>query len=625
MRLYAGNITQFIKDNTQNQIAGKLHQAFFNWYGFKPSPNEENAWRNSLRALTMVFYETGFKDHGILLEYQLPLSSKRLDCMVCGKDGNRLDHAVIIELKQWAETFPSDGDNELMTYLGGGLRDVLHPSAQVGQYHQYLNDTHTAFYEGQQPVQLKACSYLHNYTYTPQDPLLEKKFSNLLESYPVFSQNDTDELTRYLVQYLEAGEGQEVLARIEESKYRPSKKLMDHVASVVKGQKQYVLLDEQLIVYDRITTSIQKGFHDQQKTVVVVKGGPGTGKSVIAINVMADLLEKGYNAQYATGSRAFTETLRKVIGSRGASQFKYFNSYANATSNEIDVLICDESHRIRQFSHNRFTPASKRSSKAQLEELIHAGKVNVFFIDDDQIVRPNEIGSVQLIREMAEKLNCKLFEYELEIQFRCNGSDGFVNWINNTLGIRRTANVLWEGNEQFDFRVVDSPKLLEELLKHRIIEGHTARMVAGFVWPWSKATQSNGSLVEDVQIGYYKRPWNAHPEIQGLDSRIPKADLWAYDPNGFNQIGCIYTTQGFEFDYVGVIFGNDLIYDWEKMDWDGRKENSYDRVVKSSREKFLALVKNTYRVLLSRGLKGCYVHFMDKGTERFFRSRMQVQ
>jgi len=124
-------------------------------------------------------------------------------------------------------------------------------------------------------------------------------------------------------------------------------------------------------------------------------------------------------------------------------------------------------------------------------------------------------------------------------------------------------------------------------------------------------------------IGDYRRPWNARSEVTGLAPGIPKEVHWAYDPRGIDQIGCVYTAQGFEFDYVGVIWGPDLVYESSKEAWSGNREASHDRVVRGSRERFVELVKNTYRVLLSRGLKGCYVHFMDKDTETFVRNRCE--
>jgi DUF2075 family protein len=622
MRLYAGNSVLFLQDTIQNQIADKLRLSFFDHYRHYPSHGEMNSWRNSLRAISQVFQFAELSDHGILLEYQLPLTSKRLDCMITGKDQDDQDQAVIIELKQWEKCEESNGENEVTTWVGGAKRDVLHPSVQVGQYHMYLRDTHTAFYEGDAPVQLNSCAYLHNYPYHDDDYIFNEKFEQPLYNYPLFTGDNVIELTEFLKKKLNKGQGMEVLTRVEESKYRPSKKLMNHIGTTIKGNSEYVLLDEQLVVYDKVFAEVKRGFHDKQKSVIIVKGGPGTGKSVIALNLMADLLLRQYNAHYATGSKAFTETLRKIIGSRGSVQFKYFNSYAVADANEVDVLICDEAHRIRETSNSRFTSKERRSNYPQIVEILKASKVSVFFIDDDQIVRPNEIGSIQYIKDHAESNNCRIFEFELEAQFRCNGSDAFINWINNTLGIQKTANILWDSQDEFEFKIFDSPHALEQAIREKVKQNNTGRMTAGFCWKWS-APNNDGTLVDDVIIGDYKRPWNANPEANKLALGIPKSSLWAYEPNGIEQIGCIYTAQGFEFDYAGVIFGKDLTYDFDRSSWTGHQEHSYDSVVKRSKDKFVELVKNTYRVLLSRGMKGCYVYFEDKDSERFFRSRME--
>ncbi len=182
--------------------------------------------------------------------------------------------------------------------------------------------------------------------------------------------------------------------------------------------------------------------------------------------------------------------------------------------------------------------------------------------------------------------------------------------------------MLWDQNGGFDFKVFESPFELEKAIKGKVAEGNTGRITAGFCWPWSDP-DGNGNLINDVVIGDFERPWNAKSGAGRLAKGIPKESLWAYDPNGINQIGCIYTAQGFEFDYVGVIVGKDLVYDLDKQDWEGIKENSYDGAVKRSKDQFTALIKNTYRVLLSRGIKGCYVYFIDKDTERFFKSRME--
>lgn len=622
MRLYSGLSRQFIEDTRKNQIAEKLKQAFFNYFRYYPSPNEVNSWRNSLRPVSDAISYGELEETGIILEYQLPQSSRRIDVLLCGLDNDHTPRSVITELKQW-DTCEKSESNLVMTWTGGGNREVLHPSAQVGQYCQYLQDAHTAFY-GEDAIALDACSYLHNYHPVKDDPVLDEQYQPLLQSYPLFMAEDVDEYIVYLRDRLSAGYGGDILARIESSKYRPSKKLMDHVGNIIKNKSEYILLDEQLVAYDKVLTLIKQGFHHKNTHVVIVKGGPGTGKSVIALNLMADLLIAGYNAQHATGSKAFTETLRMIMGSRGSVQFRYFNSYIKSLENEIDVLILDEAHRLRENSNNRFTKKADRSDVTQIEELLKSGKVLVFFIDDDQIVRPNEIGSVEYIKEHAQRCGAEVHEYELESQFRCSGSDAFVNWINNTLGIKRTANPIWDGDEEFEFKVFASPLELEEAIRAKAQEGYTARVTAGFCWEWSKALAEDGTLIEDIKIGDYERPWNARPEMTGLPKDVPKASFWAHDPNGINQVGCIYTAQGFEFDYVGVIFGDDLVYDMDRQEWVGVKENSADTTVKRSGGQFIDLVKNTYRVLLTRGMKGCYVYFMDDETRKLFLSRMEI-
>jgi len=604
----------------RNQVAEKLKAAFFDYYRYNPSHGEVQSWNNSLRATAQVFEEADLKDHGVMLEYQLPLTSRRLDCMVTGRDSDDAENAVIIELKQWDGATEAVGDKMVTTWVGGAYRELLHPSAQVGHYRLYHADTHSAFYEDD-PISLSACSYLHNYHPEAGDVLLSEPFGPIMARDPLFSADDVGGLKDFLTKRLDAGQGVDILRRVEESEVRPSKKLMEHVARVINGRPEYVLLDEQLIVFERVLACAREGFHDRKKAVIIVKGGPGTGKSVIAINLMAALLKGEYNTQYATGSRAFTQTLRKIIGTRGSAQFNYFNSYLGAESNLIDVLIADEAHRIRSFSHSRFTKKQDRTNLPQVNELLHAAKVGVYFIDDRQVVRPGEIGSVDHIRSHAEAAGCRVFEYQLEAQFRCAGSAGFVNWIDNTLGIAKTANVLWDGTENFDFQIMASPQEVEDAIRAKAAERHSARMTAGYCWNWSDA-KPDGTMVDDIVIGDYRRPWNAKSN-QRLAKGIPKEALWATEPGGIDQVGCVYTAQGFEFDYAGVIFGSDLTYDLDQQQWVGHPERSFDTMVKRAKEGFVDMVKNTYRVLLSRGMKGCYVYFVDKDTERFVRSRME--
>lgn len=621
MRLYSGTSGQFITDTVHNQITDKLRLAFFNYFGYNPSEGEVNSWQNSLRAISEVFQYSQLIDQAIILEYQLPNTSKRLDCMVCGKDEWQRDNAVIIELKQWERCSKSAGENEVQTWVGGRERDVLHPSVQVARYKEYLRDYQTVFYEEDQAISLHSCAFLHNYPHDNNDEIFSEKFRPAITDSPLFTKDDVDDFSKFLDDRVKLGDGLDIMARIEGSSLRPSKQLMDHVSNVIHGIHEYTLLDEQLLVYDKVLSIVKNGFNQGKKTVLIVEGGPGTGKSVIAINLMADLLGMHYNAQYATGSKAFTSTLREILGKRAVPQLKYFNSYAHAQDNEVDVIIADEAHRIWNLNISRFTPRNMTSDTPVIDHMIRAARVLVFFVDNRQIIRPNEVGTVNYIEEHARKNNCAVFKYKLESQFRCKGSDAFVNWINNTLGIERTANVLWAGGEEFDFRIFQSPDEVEKAIRNKVKSGKTGRMTAGFCWDWSEP-ENDGTLKDDVIIGGYRRPWNAKPGSTRLAAGIPQSNLWAHEPGGIDQVGCVYTAMGFEFDYVGVIFGSDLVYNFDTQSWDGHPEMSKDRTVRSAKSSFTDFVKNAYRVLLSRGMEGCYVYFMDKDTERFFKSRM---
>lgn len=621
MRLYSGTSIDFIDDTVHNRISGKLADAFKYAYGRSPGSGELNSWRNSLRAASQIVQAANLNDHGIILEYQLPMSSKRLDCMVVGRNELLNDEAVIIELKQWDSCEAGFGD-KVVTFLAGTKRDVLHPSVQVGQYRSYLVDTHTAFYEGENPVGLSACAYLHNYSYDPTDVLFSKVFEPHLKTNPLYTADDSKELISFLRNKMPRGEGQHVLRRVEQSKYRPSKKLLDHVGSVLDGRQEYILLDEQLVAFERVLAAAKEALESRRKHIVLVRGGPGTGKSVIALNLLASLSRAGFNTHYATGSRAFTATLKEIVGRRASQQCKNFSSYMEADADEIDVMVCDEAHRMWQKSKNRFIPRERHSGKLQIEELIHASRATVFFIDDNQPVRPDEIGRSTYVLDYAKKMGCRVFDYTLETQFRCCGSDTFINWVTNTLGVAETSEQTWEINGGFDFNVVSSVEELDAAIKAKLDLGHKARLTAGFCWDWSKPN-SDGSLIDDVVIGQFRRPWNAKPDAGHLSPDIPSASVWAYDPRGAGQIGCIYTAQGFEFDYIGVIVGPDLVYRSGKG-WVGNPDASFDTVVKRSKDTFTRLVQNAYRVLLTRGMKGCYVYFMDDETRRFFLSRTNV-
>jgi len=358
------------------------------------------------------------------------------------------------------------------------------------------------------------------------------------------------------------------------------------------------------------------------KSVIVITGGPGSGKSVIALSLLGKLAERGRTAIHATGSRSFTMTLRKVSGRKGGratSLFKYFNQFTDAERNGLDVLILDEAHRVRATSENRYTKAEARTGRPQVDELIGAARVPVFLLDQHQVVRPGEMGTIAEITAHAAAVGLTTIHIALDAQFRCGGSERYIGWVEQLLGLRGDGPAPWEPDPPFRLDVVDSPEELEGRLGAFRDSGYGARMAAGYCWPWSDP-RSDGSLVPDVTIGSWSYPWNLRGD-RGLPG-APPAALWASELDGFGQVGCVYTAQGFEYDWNGVIIGPDLV--WRSGAWVSRREFNKDPDFRSRKtvtdEEFDRLVRHVYKVLLTRGMVGTLVYSTDEETRAFLRS-----
>lgn len=624
MQLYSGVSSDFIAGTTTNAITERLVENFERHFRYRPAESEVRSWQNSLSRFARVLDVADLRDQGVIVEYQLPLTSKRLDVMVTGVDRPTGDHsAVIVELKQWDSVAPSQVPECVETWVGGGLRNVLHPSRQAADYRRYLLDTHTTFSDLE--VGLQSCSYLHNLAESNAQAIFDDAFAELVAANPAFVAERASDLAGYLDHTVGGGSGGDALEAVVTGRFRPHPRLMRHVAEMIEAEPTFTLLDEQRVAANEIIARVRSRQLSDRPSVVVVRGGPGTGKSLIAVHVMAELARQGYTAVHATGSKAFTETLRKTVGRRAGEMFRYFNNFTQAEAGLVDLLVADEAHRIRESSNTRFTRKADRSERPQIEELITAAKVSVFFIDDRQVVRSGETGSVGLITETATALGADVVEHQLEAQFRCNGSDAFIRWVDNTLELERTNHVLWQADDPFIVEIVDSPEELSSSILAKSQAGESARVVAGYCWPWSDPNP-DGTLVDDVVIENWAMPWNARPNAGRLAEGIPASHFWATDPGGLDQVGCVYTAQGFEFEHVGVIWGRDLV--WRAREgWVLQPEHNKDtaarRGLAKHPDRFRCLVAQTYRVLLTRGMRSCTIYFEDPETENFIRSRIE--
>lgn len=615
MRLYEGSVREFQDDVIYNRIASKLTGAFADYYGWQPSRSEVGAWQQSSNYLKNSLEAARLSDNHIVVEYEIPYSARRIDVLIFGKGRTGEDSIVLLELKQWSNEAVSDASSvgNVTVRYGAGIREVAHPSWQVQGYHFELYDFMTVFQEQAAP-NLSSCAFCHNYARSKLPSVLfAEQFKPGLERFPVFAAEDVEDLGRYLQERLAFGEGLRVLNRFDSSPIRPSKKLLDHTGAMINERQIFTLIDDQIAAYNAIMHRARELVRSKRKSVVIVKGGPGTGKSVIALEVMGELLRLSRSVVHATGSSAFTNTLRKIVGSRARSLFKFFNSFAEAPENAFDVLVADEAHRIRETSSGRYTPRASRSNMPQVDELMRVARLGVYFIDEHQVVRPNEIGSIELIRDAAIRSGVRdedIGEFELRTQFRCSGSDAYLQWLDNALGIRPAEFPRFD--DRMEFRIFDDPTLMMNEVRARNAERkNSARIVAGFCWKWSDPPPS-GPLVNDVVVGNLSMPWEKKDQFW----------KWATDDSGMEQVGTVYTAQGFEFDYIAVIFGSDVIYDEDRKSWAAVPERSRDTQVKRNNPNLTQHLLSVYRVLLSRAHKGVYVYFMDRNTRRYFEEQV---
>jgi uncharacterized protein len=550
--LYRASVARLRSEIESGTLVPTLTEQFRHRVGHSPAPGEVRSWERSLQVLSADLLEAGLGEIEALVEYQLPLTSKRADVVLCGSHPRTGDPSyVIVELKQWTRTLMLDGSDDVCILEGMGER--LHPVEQVRRYCSHLLDFASTLEE--HPEFLSGVAYLHNATDLDVAGLWELRPS---EHGRMFTGQRRGEFLQYLASKLAARSGADAADRLLGTAVRPSKQLLALAAEEVQHREQFVLLDEQRTAYSLVMRAVERARSTNSKEVIIVSGGPGSGKSVIALSLMGELSRQGRSVLHATGSRAFTQTLRKVAGTRQPrvrGMFKYFNQFIDAEPNGIDVLILDEAHRLRETSANRYTNAALRTGRPQVEELIDAARVPVFLLDQFQVVRPGEIGTVTDIEHAAKRLGVESRVVELDGQFRCGGSRAYEHWVQRLLGLEGDGPVAWEGDENFTLDLVDAPSVMEARMRSMMDSGYGARLAAGYCWRWSDPVP--GGLVPDIEIGDWHKPWNNKKDTSHAGA--PGTPFWASDPAGFEQVGCVYTAQGFEYDYSGVILGPDLV------------------------------------------------------------------
>lgn len=614
MIVYQATKASFSEDVLNDQIETKIHGFFKQNLNRSTGKQEVLSWKNSMQYMDRVLNDPEIPDNcGISIEFQIPQTSNRIDFILTGKGENDKDYAVIIELKQWSQATLSDKDAVVNSFVGGMVRECTHPSYQAWSYAALLENFNETV--EQDDIHLRPCAYLHNYV--PDDIITNSHYNAHIQKAPLFLKGEAVKLRDFIKQYVKYGDDRKIMYRIDQGRIRPSKMLSDSMVAMLDGKSEFVMIDDQKIIYETALQLSTKA-NINQKQILIVKGGPGTGKSVVAVNLLVELTKRGLLAKYVSKNAApravyeskLTGSIKKSVIS---NLFGGSGAYIFTKSNQFDALIVDEAHRLNEKSG-----LYGNEGYNQVKEIIEASQSTIFFLDEDQRVHLKDIGSVNEIRTWAKYTGAIVVEMELSSQFRCAGSDGYIAWLDHVLQVRQTANDTLK-DIKYDFQVFDSPTELREAIIVKNKVNNKARIVAGYCWDWKS---DKDPMVNDVMIPEFNfgMKWNLKTD----------GSLWIIKPESVNEVGCIHTCQGLEVDYIGVIIGEDMVVRNGKVITNPFKRSKNDSSVRGYKKllkeepiegaKLLELIiKNTYRTLMTRGMKGCYIYCTDPETREYFK------
>ncbi len=609
MIVYEGIKTDFINDVDLNLITEKISEKYKAHFG-RSGDSQINSWTESMLRMRGVLADPEIpSDCGVAIEYNIPTTSKRIDFVLSGINNEDRESIVIVELKQWQHAKAVEGKDGLInTFTGHANREVTHPSYQAWTYASLIQSFNQTVQD--EEIELHPCAFLHNYDLKPNDPINSEQYQVYIDAAPMFGSNGFADLRKFIKTYITKGDNREGLYKIENGKIKPSKMLQEAFASVLKGNKEFNMIDDQKVIYEDIVSLGTNCVYRNSKEVYVVEGGPGTGKSVLAIQLLNTFNKSGFTSFYVTKNSAprsvFASKLKISKMSYMNNLFKGSGGFTEAEKNSCSVLIVDEAHRLNEKS-GLFSNLGEN----QIKEIINAANFSVFFIDESQKVTLKDIGSVDEITKYAKEAGATIHYAKLESQFRCNGSDGYLAWLDHILEIRDTAN--YDLDIDYDFKVFDDPNEMRDAIIEKNKINNKSRIVAGYCWNWISEGKNNPD-VYDIEIPEYnfKMSWN-----------LGNTSTWAIDEESVNEAGCIHTCQGLEFDYVGVIVGKDMRYENGHIVTDYTQRASTDQSLKgiksmAKKDKAEAekladqIIKNTYRTLMTRGMKGCYVYCEDR-------------
>ncbi|MFD0638480.1 DNA/RNA helicase domain-containing protein [Catenulispora yoronensis] len=606
-----------------------------------PSPGDLVAWCESVVELARVLVRARRPDLVILVEYQIPnilynRSPVRIDALVCGREPVRGDpRYLVVELKRWSEPKQVATDPELVA-IDGYRKDKEHPAAQSSRYKWLAMDEIDQFAAFE--VDLPAIAYLHNATTTEADWL--KSLSTAKPSWVVL-RDDEDQFVNFVRKTFTEEPGDYAADVLRDSRAKnDATTTLTNSADVVAGNAPFALTPLQR---DGVKSIVEAGC-DTAPHVIFVEGGPGTGKSVVTLQALSQLHKMGKAVRLVTASTAYREALKKSLADKG---MKKLSSLLATTADlqrldePLDVLLFDEAQRMNQYPSRTLSSAARVNDNRSIHIVMRSARVVCFAMDVGQVVRADEQNDHRKLRkhaESAQKRKAQLYaaanggldvthlqdvkKVHLHDRFRAGGTGNYEIWVERLLA-PKPGPVAWVPGERFRLHVAESPQWMHGFLQERIKDGLRARMVAGFCWKWTKHGNPEGDgLASDhvhlkTEDGVWSYPWNAHKRR----ADAPASTRWAIDDEfGFGQMGCVFTCHGLEFDWIGVVIGPDFV--WRDDHWVARRHEHKDRMTVQGvpagqkDQKFDELVRNVYRILLTRGLRGAVLYSPDSETRQ---------
>lgn len=619
MIVYQSTRQRFLEDNDRHAIEELIASEYLRKTGRYAPDGEYRAWQQSLMQMAEVLADDEMPaSMGVGVEVGIPQTAKRIDFVLSGTTDNGDARVIIVELKQWSNSRVSDKDGLIYANRGGRAEvEGAHPCYQAWSYAALLEGFNEAVHR--EGIELSPCAYLHNYH---RDGIIDApRYAPYIEKAPLFLRGSSERsrLREFIKRHVHKGDDAQALYRIENGRIRPSKMLADSLAGMLKGNREFVLVDDQKVVFETCLAKAAAA-SSERKQVVIVRGGPGTGKSVVAINLIVQLTKRGLLTKYVSKNAAPRAVYaQKLRGHRRSTEisgmFGGSGAFVETEPNLFDALVVDEAHRLNEKSG-----LYGNLGENQVKELISASKCTILFADDDQMVTLADIGHSRELESWARRLGADVTHLELASQFRCAGSDGYLAWLDDTLGVRDTANTRLSADD-FDFRVVDSPVELDQLIRARN-GNNKSRLVAGYCWDWKSKRNPDAYDITLPDSGF-QRQWNL-----GSDG-----SLWITADDSIDQVGCIHTCQGLELDYVGVIIGPDFVIEDGDLKTAAAGRSTMDRSIRGwktlmrkdpvgTSEHLDRIIRNTYRTLMTRGMKGCYVYCTDPAVADYFRRRL---